>query len=111
MSLFVIPMAGLSSRFFKAGYSVPKYMLDLHGKTMFSWAVSSFEKYFQTDDFLFIVRDVYDTPAFVQKELSSLGLKSFKIAVLNEETKGQAETVYLGLRQLEIQPQELIIFN
>ena len=29
--MIVIPMAGRSQRFFDAGYTAPKYMLDLHG--------------------------------------------------------------------------------
>ncbi|HGG7172902.1 TPA: capsular biosynthesis protein, partial [Escherichia coli] len=33
--MFVITMAGLSSRFFNAGYTVPKYQLPLHGQTVF----------------------------------------------------------------------------
>lgn len=33
--MFIIPMAGLSSRFFKAGYTKPKYQLDLNGETVF----------------------------------------------------------------------------
>lgn len=44
--MFIIPMAGLSSRFFKAGYNKPKYQLMLGKETVFSWAVKSFEKYF-----------------------------------------------------------------
>ncbi|EGR2739468.1 capsular biosynthesis protein, partial [Vibrio parahaemolyticus] len=29
--MIVIPMAGMSSRFFKAGYDKPKYMLEATG--------------------------------------------------------------------------------
>ena len=38
-------MAGLSSRFAKAGYKVPKYMLDIDGNSVFYHAVSSFKRY------------------------------------------------------------------
>ena len=31
----VITMAGLGSRFRKAGYQVPKYMIEAHEKTLF----------------------------------------------------------------------------
>lgn len=110
MSLFIIPMAGLSSRFFKAGYSIPKYQLDLHGQSVFRWALSSFEHYFKTDDFLFILRDIYQTKSFVESELSSMGILKYTIIVLNEETSGQAETVYLGLQQTTYMG-DLIIFN
>ena len=41
-------MAGLSSRFSKGGYTLPKYMLYIKDKTLFNLAVSSFDKYFKT---------------------------------------------------------------
>lgn len=113
--MIVLPMAGLSSRFFKAGYLVPKYQLELpNGQTMFDWAVTSFESYFESEHFVFILRDVYGTKQFVENRLRELGIKSYDIVVLNEETKGQAETVYLGLKEMtrtNFINDELFIFN
>ena len=37
----IIPMAGESSRFFNAGYTVPKYMLPLGSETVFDKAIKS----------------------------------------------------------------------
>lgn len=96
-------MAGMSSRFFKAGYTQPKYMLEAHGQTLFDHSVRSFEAYFSSLPFLFIVRDVYDTERFVKERAQALGIKEFYITVLDQETKGQAETVALGLELLEQQ--------
>lgn len=105
-------MAGLSSRFFKAGYKKPKYMLEAHGISLFDHAVNSFKAYFKTEAFLFIVRDVYGTVDFVENRVKSLGINSSHIVVLTEETRGQAETVYLGLQQLNINNNEPItVFN
>ncbi|TOM80696.1 capsular biosynthesis protein, partial [Vibrio parahaemolyticus] len=59
--MIIIPMAGMSSRFFKAGYDKPKYMLEAHGKTLFEHSVESFEALFLDTKFLFIVKDVYNT--------------------------------------------------
>lgn len=101
--MIVIPMAGMSSRFFKAGYTKPKYMLEAHGQTLFDHSVKSFQTYFSTMPFLFIVRDVYETETFVKKQAQKLGIKEFYIVVLDKETKGQAETVTLGLELLEQQ--------
>ena len=112
--MIIIPMAGLSSRFFKAGFEVPKYQLTLpNGQTMFDWAVSSFKHYFETETFLFIVRDVYNTPEFVKNQIEEMGIKNAQIVVLDRETVGQAETVLLGLQgvqQLD-QEDECYIFN
>ncbi len=95
--MIVIPMAGLSSRFFKAGYSQPKYMLEAKGKTLFAHSVGSFSRYFDSDPFLFIVRPEYDTPEFVRREARLLGIRRFEIVELQESTRGQAETVDLAL--------------
>lgn len=110
--MIVIPMAGLSSRFFKAGYTKPKYMLDAHGISLFDHAVNSFKAYFKTETFLFIVRDVYGTVEFVKQRVNVLGITSFHVVVLQEETRGQAETVYLGLKQLNLNNNDsMTVFN
>lgn len=107
--MIVIPMAGLSSRFFKAGFEEPKYMLPLNQETVFDWAVSSFKEYFETDEFLFIVRDVYNTPEFVEEHAKNLGIRNYSVYILQGETQGQAETVYLAIKDLIDQP--IYIFN
>lgn len=99
--MIVIPMAGLSSRFFKAGYTKPKYMLEAHGKTLFAHSVNSFSKYFDTKKFLFIIRDVYQTAQFVEEQINELGIKDYYIVILSRETRGQAETVALGLQEVK----------
>lgn len=110
--MIVIPMAGLSSRFFKAGYNVPKYMLSIGGKSLFKLTVESFKKYFLNSKFVFIVREDFDTPHFVVSELNELGIKNYEIVVLSQETKGQAETVYLGLQAVKPDEfEDLTIFN
>lgn len=95
--MIVIPMAGMSSRFFKAGYDKPKYMLSAHGATLFEHSVNSFNMYFENTQFLFIVRDVYNTESFVKEMAIKMGIKNFFISTLVEETRGQAETVAMGL--------------
>ncbi|WP_298721664.1 glycosyltransferase family 2 protein [uncultured Oceanisphaera sp.] len=113
--MIVIPMAGISSRFFKAGYTKPKYMLEAHGKTLFDHSVNSFSAYFNSKPFLFIVRDVFDTAAFVSQSAKKMGIKEFYIVALDQETRGQAETVALGLAGLSEQgidyKNEITIFN
>ena len=38
----LIPIAGAGSRFTKAGFTVPKPLIESHGKTMVEWALQSF---------------------------------------------------------------------
>lgn len=110
--MIVFPMAGLSRRFSEAGYSVPKYMLEAHGRSVFSHAVGSFSNYFDHLPFLFILRDVARTADFVRAECRALGISDFEVVVLDEPTTGQAETVALGLQHAGAANSEpLTIFN
>ncbi|MBM0637788.1 glycosyltransferase family 2 protein [Campylobacter sp. VicNov18] len=110
--IIIFPMAGLSSRFTKAGYDKPKYMLSLKAHSVFFYAVNGFKKYFNEFQFLFIYRDIQDTKNFIQKECKKLGLLSYESIKLDKETLGQAHTVMLGLEKANISDNEsILIFN
>ncbi len=108
--MIVIPMVGKSSRFFKAGYEKPKYQLEINGESVFSLSVKSFVNYFDTETFLFIIRSDYGTLDFVNSELSLLGIKNYHVRVIDHDTMGQAETVYLGTKDFDTD-EPLYIFN
>jgi NDP-sugar pyrophosphorylase family protein len=109
----IIPMAGLSQRFIDAGFTLPKYMLYVGNRSLFNLSISSFCNYFNTCHFLIVAKDVFETERFIESECKLLGIRNKEIVILNENTKGQAETVYLGLCQSKrINDQEPItIFN
>lgn len=110
--MIVIPMAGLSSRFTRAGYAKPKYMLDLNGGTVFDHAVGSFAACFAATPFVFIARDVMDTEAFVRERASALGIADARVVTLAAATAGQAETVEIGIAAAGLDDQDaLTIFN
>ncbi|AOM41726.1 glycosyltransferase family 2 protein [Xenorhabdus hominickii] len=108
--MIILPMAGMSSRFFKSGYEKPKYMLEINGKTLFEHSINSFEKYFSEEKFIFVVREIFDTKNFIQKIIDRIGITHYSIIEINFQTRGQAETVYLGVKD-ENKSDELIIFN
>lgn len=110
--MIVIPMAGLSRRFREAGYDRPKYMLDLHGRSLFAHAVGSFEAYFARESFLFIAREEQGTAAFITEQVAQLGIADARTTMLARPTLGQADTVRLGLQQAGIGgATPLTIFN
>jgi hypothetical protein len=110
--MIVIPMAGASRRFYLAGYDVPKYRLMLDGRSLFDHAVASFQAYFETEPFLFILRDDGDAPAFVESRLKALGIRHGTLAALGAPTSGQATTVILGLDDIGCPADEPItVFN
>ncbi len=105
-------MAGKSSRFFKAGFDKPKHQLTLNDQYVFDLAVESFAEFFKTELFLFILQDTYQTLEFVEQRIKALGIEQALIHVLDNDTMGQAHTVYLGIDNPDIDDEEpLFIFN
>lgn len=111
--MIIIPMAGKSSRFFNAGYDIPKYMLPLNESNVFKEAVRSFKSYFKDDFFLFITRTDFGVENFVKKECISLGINNFEVVTVDEDTRGQADTVKIGLdrSEVKISNDEMYVFN
>jgi NDP-sugar pyrophosphorylase family protein len=110
--MIVIPMAGMSRRFREAGYDQPKFMLNLHGRTLFAHSVGSFAAYFATEPFLFIAREEPGVATFLAQELQALGVAAARTIMLERPTLGQADTVRLGLLQAGIAGNTAItIFN
>ena len=108
----IIPMAGLSSRFTKGGYTLPQYMLYVKNKSLFSMALGSFNKYFKSANFVFVARELYDTRRFIDEECKLLGVNKYSIIILDKPTRGQAETVMEGVRLAGIKTDEsILIFN
>lgn len=111
---FIFPMGGLSQRFTDAGYTVPKFMLDLHGFTVFEHAVIGFQRYFQQHKFVFAFRNDPETEAFVKEKCLRMGIpeENTRFVNLREPTSGQAETVSIAIRQAALLPSEpIVIFN
>jgi hypothetical protein len=110
--MIVIPMAGISRRFALAGYEVPKYMLQAGGRSLFWHAVHGFDAYFDETPFLFVYRDVMMTDEFVRAEARAMGIADARFVPLDAPTRGQAETVAIGLERSAAEREAPItIFN
>lgn len=104
-------MLGKSSRFFTAGYKKPKYMLPLmENENVFSMSVKSFESYFDSESFLFIVREDYQARNFVSNQASRVGIKDFRVKELAFDTRGQADSVFIGINDYK-DDMPILIFN
>ena len=49
----VVPMSGMASRFAAAGYKIPKYLIEVDGKTVIEHIIDLYPK--DDTDFVFIV--------------------------------------------------------
>lgn len=110
--MIIIPMAGRSSRFFDAGFTVHKYRLYAHGKSLFDHSILSFERYFDSELFLFVTLKEHCARNFIEDSLSALGVRESLIVELEEMTLGQADTVKKGIERAGVNRNEPItIFN
>lgn len=95
----VITMGGLGSRFRKAGFTVPKYMIEAKGRTLFEWSMISLEGYRdRADKYVFIaMRDENnDVEDFISSKCGELGITEPKVILLDYLTDGQATTAMLA---------------
>lgn len=107
----VITMAGLGSRFKKAGYQVPKYMIEAHGKTLFEWSMNSLSGYYsEQNTYIFIVRKEDEAGDFIRETCKQMNLHHINIIEIDYLTDGQATTAILASKYWEKESQ-LMIYN
>lgn len=95
----VITMGGLGSRFRKIGYNVPKYMIEVKGKTLFEWSMISLEGYAnEVNQYIFIAMkdETVDVKSFIYERVARIGLPESHVILLDYLTDGQATTASLA---------------
>ncbi len=95
----VITMGGLGSRFRKAGYTTPKYMIEAKGKTLFEWSLISLKGFQdQANQYIFIAMrlEEADAEGFIREQCRKLGIENYRIILLDYLTDGQATTAMLA---------------
>ena len=109
----VITMGGLGSRFRKCGYTVPKYMIEAKGKTLFEWSLISLDCFRpEVNQYIFIAMRDKDNnvKCFIEEKCAKLAIKKYHIILLDYLTDGQATTAKLASRYWEKQ-NSLLIYN
>lgn len=106
---FVIPMAGKGSRFVKEGFTLPKYMIEVKGKTLFEYSIESLPLEI-ADKIIFVCleeHDSFNVSNFIKEKTKHNNIEIIK---LKEITRGQAETVY-KCKDLVSSNEQLLIYN
>ena len=107
----IITMAGMGMRFREAGYTCPKYMISVGGKTLFEWSMDSLTDYFpHAAKCVFVVRREDAAAEFIKSKCSVYGLVDAYIVQLDEMTDGQATTCMKALPYCEMSA-PLMIYN
>ena len=102
----LIPMAGRGKRFEDAGYSFPKPLIAINGKTMIQIIIENLN--FSAEHILICQKEHYEKYAL--KELLDLITPNCKIIQVSEITEGAACTALLSKESIN-NDEELIIAN
>ncbi|MEY8337963.1 glycosyltransferase family 2 protein [Lachnospiraceae bacterium 62-35] len=94
----IITMAGLGTRFRKAGYNCPKYMIEAKGKTLFEWAMDSLIGYSKhVSKYIFVVRTEDNSSDFIREHCAKRGIYNVDLVELDYVTDGQATSCMLAM--------------
>lgn len=105
----LMPMAGLGSRFAKAGFTTPKPLIEVDGMPMFLKAMSSLQSVDVPMKLICIIRQEH-VDEWNLKERIEQALPSATVVVIPEMTRGAAETAYLAKEVIDPN-QPLIIMD
>jgi len=107
----VITMAGFGQRFRNAGYDLPKYRIDVHGRSLFFWSLSSLANFIRAGSpVLFIARAADQCGTFLAAETLKLGIAEWSLLELDAPTDGQATTAFKALPMISSEA-PLLIYN
>lgn len=85
----IIPMSGMSSRFSTAGYELPKYLLEIDGKTVIEHIVNLYPK---DSEFIFIVNKIHSERTNILEHLENI-CNNKNIFIIDSHKKGPVYTV------------------
>lgn len=107
----IITMAGLGSRFRKAGYACPKYMIEAKGKTLFEWSMDSLVGYNDhVSKYIFVVRKEDNTETFIKEKMLQYGISNVEIIGIDYLTDGQATTCMLAIPYCDPE-KSILVYN
>lgn len=106
----VITMAGNGTRFKKQGIDEKeKWQLEIKDKTMFEWAMSSLEDFFD-EKFIFIAQKDHEAEKFIREKCEKLGIDNWSLIEVSEKTDGQATTALLAEDEMK-ENEEFAVYN
>jgi len=85
----IIPMSGMSSRFSTAGYTIPKYLIEIDGKKVIEHIIDLYPK---DSDFIFIINNKHENETDIVEVLEEL-VDNRIIATIPSHKKGPVFSV------------------
>ncbi len=108
----VITMAGLGERFRLAGFTKPKFQIEVGDRTLFDWSIASLERFKNAGaKFVFVVRAADHASSFIAERCSALGIEDHHICELSAPTDGQATSALLATHSLTEHDGPMLVYN
>ena len=92
MTDIIITMAGRGSRFLEQGYTQPKFMIEVRGRTLFQWSMASLANFNEDSRWHFVTLKEHVAAAFIEEQCSGLGISLGSVVEIDSLTSGQAES-------------------
>lgn len=108
----LVTMAGFGSRFRAAGYTVPKYEVEVRGRTLFGWSLHSLQNFIQPGNrFIFIcLRESHARP-FIASQARELDISDWDMVELEAVTDGQATSALRARPMLAAIDTPMLVYN
>lgn len=105
-------MAGLGKRFSDAGFKELKYKIEVHGHSLFFWAITSLQNFIHSKNtFIFVAKKKNGVLDFIKNECSSIGISQYEIIELSSSTDGQATSALHASNKIDDFNEPVIIYN
>lgn len=112
MTTIVVTMAGRGQRFRDAGYDVPKYAIEVKGRTLFRWSLISLASWWESaPQLIFVARAEDDARSFIRAQCRLEGLPEPVVVELAATTDGQATTVLAAGEHVGDPQAPLVVYN
>lgn len=110
--MLVLTMGGISSRFKREGYNIPKYLLKFGKNLILGEILRSYKEYIDNHGMLLIHNSTEINSHLVHKIVGESGLRrqNYDLLSLDHLTAGQAQTARLGVQHFAVTG-EIIIVN
>lgn len=106
-----ITMAGMGSRFVQAGYTQPKYEIDVLGRPLFDWSMDALHSFaVEGWTFTFATRAEMDAVPFIRTRTNALDIAMGPVIELEALTDGQATTALMLAEKSSLED-PFLVFN
>ena len=106
----IITMAGDGRRFTEAGYDKPKFAIEVKGRSLINWSLSSLTNFCE-HNFIFVSRNEQQAGPSVSAACRNIGIKKYSVIELAESTTGQADTAARAVAEITSRSEPILIYN